>query len=109
MTDDLPPDERDEELASRLEVPPLDGVTGERLVARALDDTGRRRGAHRLTRLLVPAAAALVALVLVGVAVFALVNRDGETPAPPPGPARPRQRHREKAARRRTRPRATRP
>jgi hypothetical protein len=78
MTDDLPPDERDEELASRLEVPPLDGVTRERLVARALDDTGRRRGAHRLTRLLVPAAAALVALVLVGVAVFALVNRDGD-------------------------------
>jgi hypothetical protein len=78
MTDDLPPDQRDEELASRLEVPPLDDVTRERLVARALDDAGRRRGAPRLTRVLVPAAAAMVALVLVGVGVFALVNRDGE-------------------------------
>jgi hypothetical protein len=78
MTDDLHPDERDEELASRLEVPPLDDVTRERLVARALDDAGRRRGAPRLTRVLVPAAAALVALVLVGVVVFALVNRDGD-------------------------------
>jgi hypothetical protein len=78
MTDDLPPDEHDEELASRLEVPPLDDVTRERLVARALDDAGRRRGAPRLTRLLVPAAAALVALILVGVGVFALVNRSGD-------------------------------
>ena len=77
MTDDLPPDERDEELASHLEVPPLDDVTRERLVARALEDAGRRRGA-RVTRLLVPAAAALVALVLVGAGVFALVNRDGD-------------------------------
>jgi hypothetical protein len=90
MTDDLPPDQRDEELASRLEVPPLDDVTRERLVARALEDAGRRRGAPRLTRVLVPAAAALVALVLVGVGVFALVNRDGEdasTTARPRPPA----------------------
>jgi hypothetical protein len=78
MTDDLPPDERDEELASLLEVPPLDDVTRERLVTRALDEAGTRRAAPRLTRLLVPAAAALVALVLVGVGVFALVNRDGD-------------------------------
>jgi hypothetical protein len=78
MTDDLPPDDRDEELASLLEVPPLDEVTRERLVTRALDDAGPRRAAPRLTRLLVPAAAALVALVLVGVGVFVLVNRDGE-------------------------------
>jgi hypothetical protein len=76
MTDDLPPDERDDELASLLEVPPLDDGTRERLVTRALDDAGPRRGARRLTRLLVPAAAALVALVLVGVGVFVLVNRD---------------------------------
>ncbi|HKF91571.1 MAG TPA: hypothetical protein VKC52_08880 [Acidimicrobiia bacterium] len=78
MTDDLPPDERDEELASLLEVPPLDDVTRERLVTRALDDASPRRPARRLARLLVPAAAALVALVLVGVGVFALVNRDGD-------------------------------
>jgi hypothetical protein len=78
MTDDLPPDERDDELASLLEVPPLDDGTRERLVTRALDDAGPRRGARRLTRLLVPAAAALVALVLFGVGVFVLVNRDGD-------------------------------
>jgi len=78
MTDGLPPDERDEELASLLEVPPLDDVTRERLVTRALDDASPRRPARRLARLLVPAAAALVALVLVGVGVFALVNRDGD-------------------------------
>jgi hypothetical protein len=76
MTDDLPPDERDDEFASLLEVPPLDDGTRERLVTRALDDAGPRRGARRPTRLLVPAAAALVALVLVGVGVFVLVNRD---------------------------------
>jgi hypothetical protein len=81
MTDDLPPDEdeRNEELASLLEVPPLDDVTRERLVTRALDEAGPPRSAPRLTRLLVPAAAALVALVLVGVGVFALVNRDGDS------------------------------
>ena len=78
MTDELPPDERDDELASRLEVPPLDDVTRRRLVARALDDAGARSAAPRLTRLLVPAAAAFVALVLVGVGLFALVNRDGD-------------------------------
>jgi hypothetical protein len=78
MTDDLPPDERDEELASLLEVPPLDEVTRERLVTRALDEAGPRHSAPRLTRLLVPAAAALVAVVLVGVGVFVLVNRDGD-------------------------------
>jgi hypothetical protein len=77
MTDELPPDDRDEELASLLEVPPLDDVTRERLVTRALDDAGPRRAAPRMTRLLVPAAVALVALVLVGVGVFVLVNRDG--------------------------------
>lgn len=78
MTDELPPDERDDELASRLEVPPLDDVTRRRLVARALDDAGPRPAAPRLTRLLVPAAAAFVALVLVGVGLFAIVNRDGD-------------------------------
>jgi hypothetical protein len=80
MTDDLPPDEdeRDEELASLLEVPPLDDATRERLVTRALDEAGPRRSAPRVTRLLVPAAAAFVALVLVGAGVFVLVNRDGD-------------------------------
>jgi hypothetical protein len=77
MTDDLPPDERDEELGSLLEVPPLDDVTRQRLVTHALDDAAPRRGAARLSRVLVPVAAALVALVLVGVGVFAVVNRDG--------------------------------
>lgn len=78
MTDELPPDERDEQLASLLEVPPLDDVTRRRLVTRALDDADARRPpSRRLARLLVPAAAALVALVLAGVGVFALVNRDG--------------------------------
>ncbi len=77
MTDDLPPDERDEELGSLLEVPPLDDVTRQRLVTHALDDAAPRRGAPRLSRVLVPVAAALVALVLVGVGVFAVVNRDG--------------------------------
>ena len=48
MTDDLPPDEdeRDEELASLLEVPPLDDVTRERLVTRAVD--GDRRALELL-------------------------------------------------------------
>jgi hypothetical protein len=78
MTDDLPPEERDEELASLLEVPPLDAVTRRRLVARALDDAGARPATPRRARLLAPAAAALVALVLVGVAVFALINRNGD-------------------------------
>jgi len=59
-------------------VPPLDDGTLERIVTRALDEAGPRRGARRLTRLLVPAGAALVALVLVGVGVFVLVNRDGD-------------------------------
>lgn len=85
MTDDLPPDqrppdERDEQLASLLEVPPLDDVTRRRLVTRALDDAGagaRPAPVRRLERLLVPAAAALVALLLAGAGVFALVNRDG--------------------------------
>jgi hypothetical protein len=84
MTDDLPPDERDqsderdEQVAALLEVPPLDDVTRRRLVTRALDDADARRApSRRLARLLVPAAAALVALVLAGVGVFALVNRDG--------------------------------
>jgi hypothetical protein len=78
MTDDLPPDERDEQLASLLEVPPLDDVTRRRLVTRALDDAGARRApSRRVGRLLVPAAAALVVLVLAGAGVFAFVNRDG--------------------------------
>jgi hypothetical protein len=85
MTDDLPPDERDDErdeqLASLLEVPPLDDVTRRRLVTRAVDEAGAPRAPSRqLARLLVPAAAALVALLLAGAGVFALVNRDeGDT------------------------------
>jgi hypothetical protein len=78
MTDELPPDERDEDLASLLEVPPLDDVTRRRLVSRALDDAGAQPPALRRARLLVPAAAALLALVLAGVGVFAVVNRDGD-------------------------------
>jgi hypothetical protein len=78
MTDDHSPDERDEQLAARLEVPPLDDVTRRRLVTRALDDAGSRPTARRRSRrLLVPAAAALVVLVLAGAGVLALVNRDG--------------------------------
>jgi hypothetical protein len=77
MTDDHSPDERDEQLAARLEVPPLDDVTRRRLVTRALDDAGSRPAARpRLRRLLVPAAA-LVVLVLAAAGVLALVNRDG--------------------------------
>ncbi len=76
-------------------MPALDDATRDRLIARALEDAGRRRGAPRLKRLLVPAAAALVVLVLVGVGVFAVVDRDGDnagtaarsrtTEAGPPG------------------------
>lgn len=85
MNDDLPPDEsaseaadarRDEHVASLLEVPPLDDVTRQRLVTRALTGAEQRRA--RVPRVLWPAAAALVVLILVGVGVFVLVNRSGD-------------------------------
>jgi hypothetical protein len=78
MTRKLPPDERDDELASLLEVPPLDDDTRRRLVTRALDDARPASAPRRLRRVLVPAAAVLVAVVLVGVGVIALVDRGGE-------------------------------
>jgi hypothetical protein len=78
VTDDLRPDERDEELGSLLEVPPLDDATRQRLVTHALDAAAQPRAAPRRSRVLVPVAATLVALVLVGVGVFAVVNRDGD-------------------------------
>jgi hypothetical protein len=73
--DETSPDERDERVASLLEVPPLDEVTRRRLVTRALagGDARPRSGSRRL---LVPAAAALVVLVLVTVGALVLVTRD---------------------------------
>jgi hypothetical protein len=84
MNDDLPPDEpnteaagdgRDEHVAALLEVPPLDDVTRRRLVAGALAEAEPRRA--RTRRVLFPAAAALVVLVLVGVGAFVLATRGG--------------------------------
>jgi hypothetical protein len=73
--DETSPDERDERVASLLEVPPLDEVTRRRLVTRALagGDARPRSGSRRL---LVPAAAALAVLVLVTVGALVLVTRD---------------------------------
>jgi hypothetical protein len=85
MNDDLPPDEpnseatgngRDEHVAALLDVPPLDDVTRRRLVAGALAEAEPRRA--RTRRVLFPAAAALVVLVLVGVGAFVLATRGGD-------------------------------
>lgn len=81
--DEAAPDDRDERVASLLEVPPLDDVTRRRLVARALAgrDERPRPGSRRW---FIPAAAALVALVLVTVGALVLVTRgddDGGTAA----------------------------
>ena len=76
-------DDRDERVASQLEVPPLDDVTRRRLVTRALA-SGDERTPPRSRRLLVPAAAALVVLVLLTVGALVLVTRgdgDGGTAA----------------------------
>lgn len=82
MNDEQPPneqagnagdDERDERLASLLDVPPLDEATRRRLVTRALAESGQRRVLAR--RLLFPAAAALVVLILVGVGAVVLATR----------------------------------
>jgi len=80
--DDAATDDRDERVASLLEVPPLDDVTRRRLVTRALAD-GDERARPPSRRLLIPAAAALVVLVLVAVGALVLVNRgdDGGTAA----------------------------
>jgi hypothetical protein len=75
-------DERDERVASLLEVPPLDDVTRRRLVTRAVAVRGERP-LIRSRRLLVPAAALLV-LVLVTVGALVVVTRgndDGGTAA----------------------------
>ena len=77
MTDEPNRDERDDELASLLEVPPLDGETRRDRVSRAVDEARSASGRPRWPRILVPVAAALVALVLVAVGVFAFVGRDG--------------------------------
>ena len=77
MTDEPNPDERDDELASLLEVPPLDDETRRDLVSRAVDEVRPAPGRPRWPRVLVPVAAALIALVLVAVGVFAVVGRDG--------------------------------
>jgi hypothetical protein len=79
MNDDLAPDHgRDERVASLLAVPHLDELTRRRLVSRALAGAGARRGVGS-RRVLLPAAAALVVLALVGVGAFVLTNRDGDT------------------------------
>jgi hypothetical protein len=77
-------DERDEQLASLLDVPPLDDVTRRRLVTRALAGAGH--GRVRAGRVLLPAAAALVVLLLVGGGAFVLATRDdnGDTAARSP-------------------------
>src|SRR5258705_5955673 len=73
--DGTPPDERDERVASLLEVPPLDEVTRRRLVTRALagGDAQPRSGSRRV---LVPASAALVGLVLLTRGALVVVRRD---------------------------------
>jgi hypothetical protein len=84
MNDDLPPDEpahesdgeRDEHVASLLEVPTLDEVTRRRLVTGALAGADQARA--RVRRMVLPAAAALVVLVLVGVGAFVLLTRAGD-------------------------------
>jgi hypothetical protein len=76
MTDERTPDERDDELASLLEVPALDEDTRRRLVSRAVDEAGPARVPPLRSRVLVPVAAALVALLLVGIGVFVFVGRD---------------------------------
>jgi hypothetical protein len=99
MSDDLPPDEsaseaagdgRDDQVAALLEVPPLDDVTRRRLVTRAVAGSEQRH--PRVRRVLFPAAAALVVLVLVGVGAFVLATRGGDgdgtaarTPSAAPG------------------------
>jgi hypothetical protein len=70
-------DERDERIAARLEVPPLDDLTRRRLVQRAMAEAGPA-APSRATRFLRVAAAA-VAVVVVGGAA-ALVLRDGDDP-----------------------------
>ena len=77
MTDEPPPDEPDDELASLLEVPPLHDETRRRLVSRAVDEARLAPAPARRSRVLVPVAAACVVLVLVGAVVFAFVGRDG--------------------------------
>jgi hypothetical protein len=84
MNDEQPPDEpashaddeRDEHVASLLDVPPLDDVTRRRLVTRAVADAGGRR--VRAGRALFAAAAALVVLLLVGGGAFVLATRDND-------------------------------
>jgi hypothetical protein len=86
-------DDRDERIASLLEVPPLDEVTRRGLVTRALAGGDERRR-PRSRRLLVPAAAALVVLVLLSVGALVLVTRGDDnggtaarsTPAEPQAP-----------------------
>lgn len=77
MTDEPTPDERDDELASLLEVPPLDDATRRRLVSHAVEEARPAAASRRPARALVAVAAALVALVLLGVGVLAFVGRDG--------------------------------
>jgi hypothetical protein len=85
MNDEHPPDEpkdeaardgRDEHVAARRVVPPLSDVTRHRLVAGALAQA--EQGRARARRVLLPAAAALVALVVAGVGAFVLVTRNGD-------------------------------
>jgi len=94
MTDEPRPDARDDELAPLLEVPPLDDETRRRLLSRAVDEV-RAPAPRRRSRVLVPVAAALVALLLLGVGLFALLGRGGDSaeragPAGTPNAASPR-------------------
>jgi hypothetical protein len=66
-------DERDERVASLLEVPPLDDVTRRRLVDSAMADSDEHRR-PRSRRVLVPAAAVLVVLVLLAIGTLVLVT-----------------------------------
>src|SRR5262245_30470485 len=87
MTDEPRADARDDELAPLLEVPPLDDETRRRLVSRAVDEVRPAPAPRQRSRVLVPVAAALVALLLLGVGLFALLGRGGDS-AERAGPAR---------------------
>jgi len=87
MTDEPTPDERDNELASLLEVPPLDGDARRRLVSRAIDEVRPASASRRPARALLAVAAVVVALVLLGVGVYAVVGRGGGTESATRAPA----------------------
>ncbi len=74
----MPDDRRDERLAARLEVEPLDELTRRRLVGRALEESAPVRSRPRWQPL--AAAAAVVLVVVTGLAVLLSGGDDGNPP-----------------------------